>query len=215
MQANNAATWGKFMITVSLRIRRVLVAGTAAGLVGLAAAACQADRSAAPAAPATSATNAEPVLTAPATSANTIAAAPVGTSARSTNLNPVAPRTPTSTAPARALKFPNTNDDVLFTGYDTKNNMVKIQVMVEDPASQSARLIPDPNTPGIHELPMAPKATITANDPNGFPFETCPPQHCTVDDMIQSVIGHYPNAFWAHIHVNAADQIDYVQQSAY
>ena len=31
----------------------------------------------------------------------------------------------------------------------------------------------------------------------------------------RSVIGHYNGAFYAHMHVNAADRIDSVAQSAY
>ncbi len=179
------------MNNVTIRTSRVLLAVAAAGLVGLTAAGCSSP-SAAPT---------SPVVQATSTGA------------------PSAPATAT-TATAKAvaaakLQFPNTNDDVEFTGYDAKNNMAQFHKVVQAPGVSHADLIPDPSDPATHELPMAPGAKITSIDPNGFPFETCPPTHCTSDDMIASVISHENNAFFAHIHVNAGDQIDSVRQSAY
>jgi predicted component of type VI protein secretion system len=181
------------MNNVSIRTSRVLLAVAAAGLVGLTAAGCASSSAApTPAGPVAQSTTAGPATSSPATGAGA----------------------PVAVAVAK-LQFPNTSDDVEFTGYDAKNNMARFHKVVQAPGVPHADLIPDPSDPATHELPMAPGAKITSIDPNGFPFETCPPTHCTVDDVIASVIGHENDAFFAHIHVNAADQIDSVRQSAY
>lgn len=126
-----------------------------------------------------------------------------------------APTTPAKAAPTGESKFPSTNLDVVFTGQDATNKLVEFQKVVQDPASPTAHLVPDPSDPAVHELPMASDAEVKSLDPNGFPFETCPPTSCTVDTIMDSVIGDYNDAFYAHIHVNAADQIDSVAQSAH
>ncbi|ATY13484.1 hypothetical protein CU254_25915 [Amycolatopsis sp. AA4] len=101
-----------------------------------------------------------------------------------------------------------------FIGYDTKRDMPEFVKVVQQ-GNGGAHLVPDPDDPTTHELPMSPDASIRAVGDTDFPFETCPPYGCTTSLMIASVIGHYDNSFYAHIHVNAADQIDFVEQSAY
>jgi hypothetical protein len=114
------------------------------------------------------------------------------------------------------LRFPNISVDVVFTSYDRKNKLVEFQKVVQDRGSGAAHLVPDPSDPAVHRLPMAPGAKVKPIDPRDFPFETCPPTTaCTIDDIMASTIQHYNGTFWAHIHVNAADQIDSVAQSAY
>lgn len=178
----------------------MLTVATAATLVGLGATACQ---------------------------TGTQAAAPPATPTQTTgSFTPVPAVTPvvtptsgaatgTTAAPVRQLKFPNTDLDVRFVKYDTKNKLVEFQKVTQAAGSRAANLVPDPKDPGIHELPMKPGTTIESVDPQGFSFETCPPTSCTADDVMASVIGHLQGSFWAHIHVNASDQIDSVRQSAY
>lgn len=207
------------MKTVSIRLSRVLLAVTAAGLVGLTAAGCASAPSAS-----------TPVTTAASAPSTSDAARPIAPPFISTSNRPVTttgPATPTTSSSAskptaqvnavavRKLQFPNTSDFVEMTGYDTAKHMVQFHKVVQAPGVSSADLIPDPSDLADHELPLAPNADIGSNSPNGFPYETCPPTNCTSDDMIQSIISHENNAFWAHIHVNAADQIDSVSQSAY
>jgi hypothetical protein len=105
--------------------------------------------------------------------------------------------------------------DVVFTGYDAKNKLVEFQKVVPKAGSLTPDLVPDPSDPATHELPMAPGVKVKSQDPDGFPFETCPPVHCTIDDIMESIIGHNKDSFWAHIHVNAEGRFDAVAQSAY
>jgi hypothetical protein len=181
--------------------RRILVVATAATLIGLAATACRAGSQAAPPAPVTSTHTVPP---APAVPSRTTTSAPATTS-RTTP--------PATTAPK--LKFPNTDVDVVFVGYDLKNKLVEFQKVVEEPESRLPNLVPDPSDPAVHRLPMKPGTTVASIDPRGFPFETCPATSCTVDQVMRSVISHNHGQFRAHIHVDAADQIDVVRQSAY
>lgn len=202
------------MKTVTIRPSRVLLAVAAAGLVGLTAAGC----ASAPSASSRVTTTAS----APSTSA---AARPVAPPFMSTSARPVTttssaassssskPTAQVNAVAVRKLQFPNTSDDVEITRYDTVNHMVQFHKVVQEPGVSYPELVPDASDLADHELPMSPGATISLVDPNAY--ETCPPAHCTVDDMIQTIIGHENNALWAHIHVNAADQIDSVQQSAY
>jgi hypothetical protein len=183
------------MKTWSLRASRTLIAATAATLIGLAAAACTTGTPSAGSAP------------------TTPSQAPPPTSA-SLSYAPVLSPTPITT-PAAALKFPNTDFTVLFTGYDGNKELVEFKKVVQDPQSRGAHLVPDPADPATHRLPMAKDANVKSIDPNGFPFETCPPTGCSGYKIMESVIGHFNNAFYAHIHVNAADQIDSANQSAY
>lgn len=186
----------------ALSTRRTLTAVTAATLIGLTVAACQTTGHSAAAPPTTSTT---PTTTA---AENRVSAPPAAA-------RPAGASTAVNAAPTRKLKFPNTSADVVFTRYDSKNKLVAFQKVVQDPTSRAAHLVPDPSDPATHELPMAHGTNVKSIDPNGFPFETCPPVACTVDDVMESVILHNNGAFWAHIHVNAEDQIDFVAQSAY
>ncbi|HEY3709019.1 MAG TPA: hypothetical protein VGL64_06550 [Amycolatopsis sp.] len=199
------------MKTRSLRTRRTLTFAATAAVIGLASAACQAGAQPAASAPADPS---QTVPTIPAPTANSVAPVVSSGSSPATASKPTAPG-PRAKATPTELKFPNTTVDVVFTGYDTKNKLVEFQKVVQDPASPAAHLVPDPSDPAVHELPMASEATVKSIDPNGFPFETCPPVSCTADNIMESVIGHYNGAFYAHIHVNAADRIDSVAQSAY
>lgn len=174
----------------SSAVARTLTVIAAAGLVGLAAAGC---------------TGSTPTA---APSTTTPLASPATSGTPSTKDS-----TSIETATVRALKFPNTSSTVMFTGYDTKNHLAKFEKVTQNPSSSHADLIPDPADPATHELPIAPGAKVIPLDPNGFPFETCPPVNCTSDDIMQSVIGH--DTLWARIQVNAADQIEAVQQIAY
>lgn len=153
--------------------------------------------------------------TATACDAGPVAPAPTNPIQTAPSFTPVPPPTGPSAAAIRQLKFPNTNEQVLFTGYDTTVDMAEFQEVVQDPSAKAAHLVPDPSDPGIHRLPMKPGTKVESFLPNGFPFEVCPPTSCTTDQIMQSVISHYPDAFWATIHVNAADQIDMVQQMDY
>ncbi|HEX5406146.1 MAG TPA: hypothetical protein VFX16_28045 [Pseudonocardiaceae bacterium] len=119
------------------------------------------------------------------------------------------------TSRAPQLRFPNTSNDVEFTGYDAQDGLVEFHKVVVQSDGAGPNMVPDPSDPGTHRLPMASGATVRSIDPRGFPFEACPPRSCTASDIVASVIGHNNDAFCAHIHVNAADQIDSVRQSAY
>jgi hypothetical protein len=194
------------MNSASLRPARFLVAIAATGLIGLAAAGCTSNGSPSASAP-----------SAPAASTSAQASAQAGAPTRPTTSAPPAPAKAATTATAtqaRTLMFPNTNDDVEFVGYNTTTNMPEFVKVVQQ-GNKGANLVPDPRDPAIHELPMAPTATVRAVDGTDFPFEICPPHGCTIDLVIAGVIGHYDNSFYAHIHVNAADQIVSVEQSAY
>lgn len=200
------------MKAMSLHTIRILTVATAATLVGLTAAACQPSGESTAPAPTTS------VQAAPTTS---IQAPPTTTGGGGRVSTPPArsratvPHTTSTATPTRTLRFPNTSADVVFVRYDAKNKLVAFQKVVRDPASPAANLVPDPRDPAIHELSMAPGTTVKPIDPRGFPFETCPPASCTVNNVMDSIIGHYNGAFWAHVHVNAADQIDSVAELAY
>lgn len=183
----------------SFRASRVLVAAATAGLIGLAAAGCSGGTA-----------SSAPQANQPAANPATAAALPHAGQATSPSTKDSAP---VKASTVQALKFPNTSATVMFTGYDSKNNMPEFQKVVQNPKSPYADLIPDPKDPAVHELALAPGTDVTSIDPNGFPFETCPPVNCTADDVIQSVISH--TTLWAHIHVNGADQIDVVNQIAY
>ncbi|HEX5117406.1 MAG TPA: hypothetical protein VFW65_19625 [Pseudonocardiaceae bacterium] len=190
--------------------RRILVVATAATLIGLTATACRTEGQAAPSRTVTSAPTV-PSRTTTSAPTTTIRVAP-GTTTR------VAPATTAkpSAATTQTLKFPNTSADVVFVGYDLKDKLVEFQKVVDDRTSSlTANLVPDPSDPAVHRLPLKPGIKIVSIDPGGFQFETCPPTSCTVDQVMQSVISHNYGQFWAHIHVNAADQIDVVRQSAY
>ena len=129
------------MKNVSIRTSRVLLAVAAAGLVGLTAAGCSSP-SAAPTRPVGQATTANPATSTGAPSA------------------PATATTATAKAVTAAkLQFPNTNDDVEFTGYDTKNNLARFHKVVQAPGVSHPDLIPDPSDPATHELPMARGAT--------------------------------------------------------
>lgn len=199
------------MKTWSLRTRRTLTFAATATVLGLASAACQGGAQPTASAPATP-SQTVPTLAAP--TANSVAPAVSSGSSPATAAKPAAPGTRAKAASAE-LKFPNTTADVVFVGYDAKNKLVEFQKVVQDPASPGAHLVPDPSDPAVHELPMASGAKVTSIDPGGFPFETCPPISCTADNIMESVIGHYNGAFYAHMHVNAADRIDSVAESAY
>lgn len=206
------------MKNVTIGLSRVLLAVAATGLVGVTAAGC----TSAPSAPSASA----PVTSASAPSASAAAGpvvpaftitddGPTSTTSTASASTSTRPTAQVNAVAARKLQFPNTSEDVEITRYDTRNNMVQFHKVVREPGVPYVYLIPDASDLADHELPLAPGATITSVDPNGFPYQTCPPTHCTPDDIVQSVISHQANAFWAHIHVNAADQIDSVRQSAY
>ncbi|HEY4020731.1 MAG TPA: hypothetical protein VGM75_18715 [Pseudonocardiaceae bacterium] len=175
----------------SLRAARMLVAVAAAGMVSFAAAGCTA--SSPTASPTTATSTLSGSVTSPPAAPSTVHAAPA--------------------VAVQQLQFPNASATVVFTGYDTKDKMVEFQKVVQNPAKPTADLIPDPKDPAVHRLALAPGTNVTSIDPNGFPFETCPPVHCTADDIIQSVMSRM--TLWANIHVNAADQINVVNQSAY
>lgn len=176
----------------SLHVARLLVGVAALGMVGMAAAGCTASSPTASPTPAT------------ATHANTTApATPPAT-------NQSAPAKPVT---VQQLSFPNTSATVMFTGYDATDKMAEFQKVVTNPKTPYADLIPDPADPAVHRLSLAPGTNVTSIDPDGFPFETCPPVNCTPDDVIQTVTSR--TTLWAHIHVNAADQIDVVNQIAY
>ncbi|HEX3648610.1 MAG TPA: hypothetical protein VHV49_09280 [Pseudonocardiaceae bacterium] len=181
---------------------RILIVATAATLIGLTATACQ--------------TGTQSVGPAPATSTRAAALPPPTTSTTTTRTTDATEPAPAADArPTRTLKFPNTTEDVVFVKYDWQHKLAEFQKVVQDPTSLAANLVPDPRDPGIHKLPVRPGTNVKSIDPRGFPFETCPPTSCTTADVMDSVIGHYRGAFWAHIQVNAADQIDLVAQSAY
>jgi hypothetical protein len=210
----------------SLRAARVLAAVAAAGLVSLAAAGCTAGS---PSASPTPSGNSGAPTSAPSTvhttpnvpnvpSATGLAgtpgsAKPTVPAEPTVPAKPVAPAAPAKAVTVQQLKFPNTNATVLFTGYDAKDKLAEFQQVAQNPKVPYADLIPDPKDPTIHRLPLAPGTNVTSIDPDGFPFETCPPFNCTSDDVIQNVMSH--TTLWAHIHVNAADQIDTVNEIAY
>jgi hypothetical protein len=208
------------MRTRTPRTSHGLVIAATAALIGLAASACHADAQSAAPAPATSRqTTLAPATLAPASNgtADVPAVSPSKSSpTRTTGTTGKSGITgPLNAVGTEKLKFPNTSVDVVFTKYDAKNKLVEFQKVVQDPKSPTAHLVPDPRDPAIHELPMASGATVKSIVPGGFPFETCPPTSCTIDNVMESVIGHFYDAFYAHIHVDAADQIDSVAQSAY
>ncbi|HJP80606.1 MAG TPA: hypothetical protein VJ914_40415 [Pseudonocardiaceae bacterium] len=185
------------MKTSSLRAVQILLVTAAVGALGLAAAGCTS--SATP--------SSAPAQSAPATSAS------AGPS--TVTSSPATPSTPSAVqaVTAEKLKFPNTTATVEFLGYDETNKMPKFQKVTQDPTAPYADLIPDPQDPAVHELPLAPGTDVTPIDPSGFPFETCPPLNCTSDDIVRNVMSH--TTLWAKIHVNAADRIDSVREIAY
>jgi len=197
------------MKTRSLRAGRTLTVATAAVFIGLAAAACQ------PGAPSAASPNSGQAASAGANGVTDAPAVPPRVSSQASAPGTKQPGVPTNVVAVGQLKFPNTDVDVVFTGYDEKNRLVEFRKVVQDPKSPTAHLVPDPGDPAIHELPVATGTSVKSIDPNGFPFETCPPTACTADNIMESVIGHLNGAFYAHIHVNATDQIDSVAQSAY
>jgi hypothetical protein len=103
----------------------------------------------------------------------------------------------------------------MFTRYDARNKTAEFRNVTQAPGSDPVLLEPDPSDPTTHRLPVVAGASIKSIAPEGFPFETCPPAACPADDMMDSVLGHNPSGFFANIHVNAADQIDTVEEMAY
>ena len=73
--------------------------------------------------------------------------------------------------------------------------MPEFQKVVQNPNAPYADLISDPSDPAVHQLPLEPGTAVKSIDPNGFPFETCPPVNCTSDDVVQSVMSH--TTLWA------------------
>ncbi|MFI5610884.1 hypothetical protein [Amycolatopsis sp. NPDC051903] len=153
--------------------------------------------------------------------------APVSTSAAPTaTAFPIIPAAPVPAAqppagaagpkPADAAnagrQFPGKSLDVRFTAYDRTTNLASFYV-TRTVATGGAPQVVD--VPGLHRLPLAPAATVTSVDPGGFPFETCPPVHCTPANVLESVVGHYPGGLFARMDVNTADQITAITESAY
>jgi hypothetical protein len=196
------------------RSTNLVLAVTAAGLIGLGAAACSGGS------PAQSAPAAHPAAT-----SNTLDSA-AGPGAPAAGSTPAAPASslppkakPTAQPAAKPAAAPRTfagsTLDVELTGYDAQSGLASFHKVVQDPNSPSAHLIPDPADPGTHRLRLSPNAPVTSNDPDGFPYETCPPVSCTAGDILGSVLGHQNDSLFAAMHVDAADVIDRITQSAY
>ncbi|MGW4487193.1 hypothetical protein ACWEOE_25525 [Amycolatopsis sp. NPDC004368] len=125
--------------------------------------------------------------------------------------SPSSPRKPAEVANA-GLKFPGKTRQVRFTSYARASGFAEFHLVTVESTGGAPHVV---DVPGLHRLRLTPTATIEANDPQGFPFETCPPDEYSTGIELESVLGHYGTGLIAHAAVNADDLITDIHESAY
>ncbi|WP_326834554.1 hypothetical protein VSH64_06455 [Amycolatopsis rhabdoformis] len=159
----------------------------------------------------TAAPTAPPSLSAPLSTSIAPTAVRAPSTAPSGSAPSSAARQPAEVANA-GLKFPGKTLEVRFTSYDRASGFAEFHLVTTEATGGGPHVV---DVPGLHRLRLTPTATIEAIDPEGFPFETCPPDECSTGIELESVLSQYGGSLFAHASVNADDLITDIHESAY